>query len=88
VDNKIIWLNVARDSSERIAGTTSISFLIDYLTIVKVISAYDIYTMLATEVVDNPLDADVVVSDEEIAVKEGTEVIRSYETEKLLPLIN
>ena len=88
VDNKIIWLNVARDSSEKIAGTTSISFLIDYLTIVKVISAYDIYTMLATKVVDNPLDADVVVTDEEIEVKEGTEIIRSYETEKLLPLIN
>ncbi len=85
---RIIWLNTAKDDSSIIAGTTSMSFLIDYFKMTEVINIKSLFTLMATEVVDNPLDADVVVSDEEVEVKEGTEVIRSYETEKLLPLIN
>lgn len=83
-----VWLNVARESKARVAGATDMLFLLDYMDMVDVISLYDFVTMLATEVVDNPKDADVVVSDEEITLPEGAELIRSCDFERILALMN
>jgi|GEM_PF-6499201 hypothetical protein len=44
--------------------------------------------MLATEVVSNPEEADVVVSDENVSAKEGAEIIHSHDTERTLALMN
>ena len=87
-ENQIIWLNVARDSSVTIAGTTKLTFLVDYLNMTDVINMYDLFTMLSAKIVSSPLDADYVVTDEEVEIKEGATLIRSYDTDKILPLIN
>ncbi len=87
-ENQIIWLNVARDSSVTVAGTTDLSFLIEYLNATDVINMHSLFSMLATKIVNSPLDADYVVTDEEVEIKEGAILIRSYDTDKVLPLIN
>ena len=52
------------------------------------INVYDFATMLATEVVDNPEEADVIFSDEELTLRDGAEQIRSCDFEKLLSLMH
>ena len=52
---EFVWLNVARDSREHVAGETPMGFLLDYLETTSVINLYDFARMLATEVVDDPM---------------------------------
>ena len=47
-----------------------------------------LFSMLATEVVETPEDADVVVTDDAVSVKENAEIIHSYDTERILALMN
>ena len=86
--NEVIWLNIARDSNQRIAGNASTDFLWDILNSTKVINVYDFARMLATEVVDKPEEADVIFSDEELTLRDGAEQIRSCDFEKLLSLMH
>ena len=44
--------------------------------------------MLATEVVDDPLQADVVFSDHDEPMREDAERIRSIDTERIIELLN
>ena len=85
---ELAWLNVARDSSARIAGSTSLEFLKPYLYATSIMNVHKLFSMLATEVVSTPQEADVVVSDENVSVKEGAEIIHSYDTERMLALMN
>lgn len=85
---ELVWLNVARDSNARIAGSTSVEFLKPYLHATSIMNVHKLFSMLATEVVSNPEEADVVVSNEDISVKEGAEIIHSYDTERMLALMN
>ena len=85
---EIVWLNMARDSRARIAGTTSMEFLRDYLKATNVINLRDFARMLAIEVVDDPLQADVVFSDHDEPMREGAERIRSIDTERIIELLN
>ena len=52
------------------------------------ISAKLLFEMLASETVDSPMEADFAVTDEEFEAREGTEVIRSYDFEKITALIS
>lgn len=85
---EMVWLNIARESNEIIAAVTDMSFLIDYVDVVKTLNMHYLFTSLATEIVDNPLEADYVVTDEKVEIKEGATLIRSYDTDKVLPFIN
>ena len=85
---EVVWLNMARDSRARVAGTTSMDFLRDYLTATNVINLRDFACMLATEVVDDPLQADVVFSDHDEPMREDAERIRSIDTERIIELLN
>ena len=85
---EVIWLNVARDSSNRVAGTTTMAFLKQYLNATEVINLYDFARMLATEVVDDPSEADVVFSDKDEPLCEGAERIRSSDIERMIELLN
>ena len=85
---EFVWLNMARDSRERIAGETSMSFLWDYLEIAEVINLGDFAWDLATEVVDDPSEADVVFSDKDEPLREGAELIRSCDMERIIQLLN
>lgn len=86
--NDFVWLNASRDSNATVAGATSVSFLADYFKTTSILNVGMLFEMLASEVVESYEDADVVVGDEEYDVREGTEVIRSYDFEKIIALIN
>ena len=88
VERQVVWLNIARDSTAIVAGTTGLAFLLDYVNATKVINMHSFFAMLATELVQDAKEADVVVTDEQVEVKEGATVIRSYDTDKILPLLN
>lgn len=85
---EVVWLNVARNSRERVAGKTDMGFLREYLEATSVINLYDFARMLATEVVDDPAQADVVFSDHDEPLGEGAELIRSLDTERVMELLN
>ena len=86
--NDFVWLNVVRDSSERIAGNTSLVFLRDYLQAVSVMNLYDFFEMLAAKIVDDPDEAQVLVTDENLGCTEDQECIRSFDTERIMALMN
>lgn len=86
--NEFVWLNIARDSNLNVAGASSVEFLLDYMDVTDVINLYDFATLLATEIVETPDEADVVFSDRELTLREGTEQVRSCDFEKVIALMN
>ena len=70
------------------AGATSPDFLKAYFHASQLMNVHKLFAMLATEVAETPEEADVVVTDAEISVAEGVEVIHSYDTERILALMN
>ena len=86
--NDFIWLNISRKSQARIAGTTDFAFLLDDFRTTDVMNVYEFFKLMATELVDDPIDADVVVTDGAAALKEGAELIRSWDTERMIALLN
>lgn len=87
-ENDIVCLNMVRESDEAVAGTTSLSFLADYFHLAKVFNVADLFSMLATEVTEVIEEADVIVTDEAVTGKEGAEIIRSSDTEKIIAYMN
>ena len=85
--NDFVWLNAARDSSAHIAGATSVDFLADYFSATSVLNVGTLFEMLARETVSSPTDADVAVTDEEVSVREGAQIVRSCDFEKIMALI-
>ena len=86
--NDFIWLNVSRESNAHVAGATDVAFLSDYFGAASVLNVGMLFEMLAAETVSSPKDADVAVTDEDVELAEGAEVIRSYDFEKITALIN
>ena len=84
-NNDFVWLNMNRNSYGAVAGDSSLAFLLDYFNVKDVINLYSFFEMMASELVDNPADADVVVSDtvSESDIKEECKLIRSYDFEKM-----
>ena len=87
--NDFVWLNVNKDSNTTVAGTTDFDFLISYIESVNVFNLYKLFTYLATEVVDNIEDADVIVTDKALkGFGDCQTIIRSNDVEKIMKLIN
>lgn len=86
--NQIIWLNLSRNQNSTVAGTTNLSYLLDYMTICETFNVKKIFTLMATQVVDDPKDADVIVTDKNISPTEQQTIIRSYDTDKMLNILN
>ncbi len=86
--NDFIWLNKARNSSVTVAGTTDMNFLIDYFHVTDIINVASFFEMMATEVVTDISEAEVVVTDKEVECAEDVTVIREYDVEKLMKLMN
>lgn len=86
--NDFVWLNISRNSRERVAGNTAMDFIADYFKTTSIINVSDFFAMMATEIVDDPVIADVAVTDKNIDVGENTEVIRSCDFEKMIALMN
>lgn len=85
--NEFIWLNMARDSGVRVAGRTSVLFLMEYFHVTEIINLFEFFSMMAEEVVEDSLEADVVVTDHETKCAEGAMVIREYDHEKIRALM-
>ena len=86
--NEFVWLNASRESDVHIAGLTDMAFLADYFNAVSVLNVGGLFEMLATEITDDPWEADVIVSDEDFGIPEGKETVRSFDFEKIMALIN
>ena len=86
--NDFVWLNVGNENGSRIAATDNMSFLTQYFEMTKIFNVYDFFTLMAGEVVDVPKDAEIAVTDEEIETGEATEIIRSYDIEKIIAYLN
>ncbi len=86
--NDFVWLNIANDSSSRIAGGNSMGFLTKYFKMTKIISVYDFFAMMASELADDPNAADIAVTDKEIEAGDNTEIIHSYDSERMIALMN
>ena len=86
---EMVWLNVAREGNTRVAGTTEFDFLIKHFYATKCINMQSYFETMASEIVDDPLEADVVVTNKVIeGIKEDTEVIREYDFDKMLKYLN
>jgi hypothetical protein len=87
-NNEFVWLNIARQGNATVAGTTSLDYLIKYFDITSTINMYSFFEMMATELVDNPSEAEVIVSDSVVDHEENAKVIRSCDFDKVLALMN
>ena len=89
-ESEFVWLNLTRDSEVHVAGATEMQFLVDYFKSTRVLNLASFFGMLASELTDTPAEADVAVTDEELSLPEGskTEIIHSYDFERILALLN
>ena len=85
--NEFIWLNLARNSNAQVAGNTPLAFLLDYLHVTEIFSMYDFFEMMAEEMVEDSLDAEIVVANHETACSDGAEIIREYDFERIRALM-
>ena len=85
--NEFIWLNIAKDGNSRVAGDTTLSFLTDYFHLTEIMNMYDFFSMMAEKIVDDPMEADVIVTDHEIEGAVEAEIIREYDLEKIRALM-
>lgn len=86
--NDFVWLNMCKDSMARVAGDTDFTFLAKYIYMTEILNVYTLFEMMATEIVTNKEEADVVVTDEIIELGENQEQVKSTDTEKLLKYLN
>ena len=89
VKNDFIWLNMNRNSNEHVAGETPLAYLTDYFFVTDVINVESFFKMMATEIVNDPKEADVAVSDKlnEADIKEGCNLSHSFDFEKMTALM-
>lgn len=85
--NEFIWLNQARSSNAQVAGNTPLAFLLDYFRVTEIFSMYDFFELMAEEMVEDPLEAEIVVTDHETACSDGAEIIREYDFERIRALM-
>ena len=83
---KIIWLNVSQDSVRRVGACGNYKYLTKYFDLTKYINVYDLFKMKATEVVDDPCQADTVVSDDKMLILDQDKQIQitSRDQEKIM----
>lgn len=85
---EFVWLNIAKNSTARIAFLEDISYLVKYINMTKYLNLHNFFSMLATKVVKDPSEADVIVSDKKIKIAHKAKVITSNDTEKIMALLN
>ena len=83
-----VWLNTARSSNSIIAGSEYMAYMLDYFHVTEVMNYDRFFRMMASEVVENPDEAEVIVTDETVSAPENVEVIREYDFEKVIALMN
>lgn len=86
--SELVWLNVANDSNFIVAAYEKAKKLLPFIKSTEIISVYDFAEMIASEVVSDYTEADIVFSDKEYELKESASQIHSYDFEKILALMN
>ena len=86
---EIIWLNMTLNSDDEVAGDNDIVMIRDYLDAVDTINIASFFKGMATEIVDSPETADVIVADHySDKLREGQKLIRSRDYELVLEYLN
>ncbi|MGX8704276.1 MAG: hypothetical protein ACSW8H_07500, partial [bacterium] len=86
-NREFIWLNLTKSGTQIIAGAEDLSFLLDYFGRAKIFNLYDLFAAMAAERVDDPSEADVVVSDKPLPEDCVATQIRSCDVDKVLALL-
>lgn len=101
--NEFVWLNVGRNGNIRVAGQDSLAFLVKHIERAKILTINEMLKMAATELVDDPAEADIVFTDKTVElvrqdtseasetavrVKPDAVVLRPYDTERFIAFIN
>lgn len=86
--NDFVWLNMCKDSMARVAGDSDFTFLAKYIGMTEILNVYTLFEMMATEIVDNKEEADILVTDDILELGENQEQVKSTDTEKLLKYLN
>ncbi|MBR6365188.1 MAG: hypothetical protein IKS10_03685 [Lachnospiraceae bacterium] len=86
-EGTFVWLNTASGIQTAIAGEQSQWFLVDYFSRTDTFTVYDFFAWSATEIIDDPALADVVVSDDP-EICEGKESYHSYDFSRLAALLS
>ena len=85
--NDFVWLNAARELDVAVAGGTDMSFLVDNFHVTESLNLKVLFEMLASEVVEDPAQADVVVTNvSTLPCNESQQVYREYDFEKIMAL--
>lgn len=100
---ELIWLNMSRSSQSAVVGANDNTFILEAFRITDVMNMDKFFRMLAAEVVYNIEDADVIVTDNDkikvlnedtvmdkksIYVDSSKTIIREYDHEKMIALMN
>ena len=90
--NDFIWLNTVRQSSQTIAGQSSLSYLTRYFNLTSVMNLMDLFSMMASEISHSPVEAEWIISDKDTdaaaAKDNGAALIRSCDIEQIMALMN
>ena len=63
------------------------AFLTDYFSVTDTINMYSFFEMMASELVSDPAEADIIVTDKD-GFPGSDRLIREYDFEKILALMN
>lgn len=85
---EFVWLNTARNGNAAVAGATSLDFLAKYFDAVSTVNMYSFFEMMAAELVEDPSEAEVIVSDRAEDHVENAEIIQSCDFDKVLAWMN
>ena len=85
---EFVWLNTGHNSYMHIAALENPGYLLAYFSATRVLSLGDLFKMLAKKVVNEPMLADIALSDVDVPLKDGARRIASYDTEAILALLN
>lgn len=89
--SEFVWLNTNRASSARVAGATALGFLKPYMESLQVMNLYDLVWFSLSNsalLVEDPKEAELVISDKELKTRKDAEIIHSWDTEWMIHLLN
>ena len=84
---EMVWMNMAVNGSQNVAGESSHAFLLDVFRYTEIMSMHRFFSLCADTLCSDPAEADVIVSDTE-SEREGAEVIRSWDFAKIMKYMN
>ena len=88
LNNDFVWINAAMTGRVIVAGTTDMDFVLPYFEVTRKFNVYSFFEMMATEEVSNISEAEVVVTDKTVDVPENVKVIREYDFDTMIGLMN